>query len=59
MAPKFKKADTFDEYTTEKLDVVQNRLLGDYNAVGIYNINKKVSSELAELKKVKKESYNN
>lgn len=59
MAPKFKKADTFDEYTTEKLDVVQNRLLGDYNAAGIYNINKKISAELSELKKVKKESYNN
>lgn len=59
MAPKFKKADTFDNYTTEKLDVVQNRLLGDYNAVGIYSINKKISAELAELKKVKKESYNN
>lgn len=59
MAPKFKKADSFDEFTTEKLDVVQNRLLGDYNALGIYSINKKVSAELVELKKVKKESYNN
>ena len=59
MAPKFKKADSFDEFTTEKLDVVQNRLLGDYNSLGIYSINKKVSAELVELKKVKKESYNN
>lgn len=59
MAPKFKMAKTFDEYTTEKLDIVQNKLLGDYNANGIYVINKKISAELLNLNKVKKESYNN
>lgn len=59
MAPKFKMAKTFDEYTTEKLDIVQNKLLGDYNANGIYVINKKISAELLDLKKIKKESYNN
>lgn len=59
MAPKFTMAETFDEYTTEKLDVIQNKLLGDYNANGIYVINKKIANELLELKKTKKESFNN
>ncbi len=59
MAPKFKRAETFDEFTTEKYDVVVNKLLGDYNANGIYVINKKVAAELLEVKKSKKDSYNN
>ena len=33
--------------------------MGDYNANGIYVINKKISAELLDLKKIKKESYNN
>lgn len=59
MAPKFKRAFTQDEYTTEKIDVIQNRLLGDYNANGIYVINKKIVNELLEMQKTKRESYNN
>lgn len=59
MAPKYKRALTVDEYTTEKYDVILNKLLGDYNANGVYVINKKVSAELLELKKAKKDSYNN
>ena len=59
MAPKFKRVETFDEYTTEKLDVVKNKLFGDYNAKGVYVINKKVSAELLNMKKVKMNSYNN
>lgn len=59
MAPKYKQVETFDEYTTEKLDVIKNKLLGDYNAKGVYVINKKVSAELLNLKKIKKDSYNN
>ena len=59
MAPKFKRAATFDEFTTEKYDVIVNKLLGDYNANGVYSINKKVAAELLEVKKTKKDSYNN
>lgn len=59
MAPKYKQVETFDEYTTEKLDVIKNKLFGDYNAKGVYVINKKVSAELLNLKKIKKDSYNN
>lgn len=59
MAPKFKRAFTQDEYTTEKIDVIQNKLLGDYNANGIYVINKKIVNELLEMQKTKRESYNN
>ena len=29
MAPKYKRALTVDEYTTEKYDVILNKLLGD------------------------------
>lgn len=59
MAPKYKRALTVDEYTTEKCDVIANKLLGDYNANGIYVINKKVAEELLNTKKIKKESFNN
>lgn len=56
---KFIKLDTHDNFVTEKADVIQNKLLGDYNAKGKYVINKKIVTELVELKKVKVESYNN
>ncbi len=56
---KFIKLDTHDNFVTEKADVIQNKLLGDYNAKGKYVINKKIVNELVELKKVKLESYNN
>lgn len=56
---KFIKLDTNDNFVTEKADVIQNKLLGDYNAKGKYVINKKIVNELVELKKVKLESYNN
>lgn len=59
MAPKFKRAETFDEYTTQRVDVIQNKLFGDYNAKGVYVINKKVAQELVDFTKSKKESYNN
>lgn len=59
MAPKFKRAETFDEYTTQRVDVIQNKLFGDYNAKGVYVINKKVAQELVNFTKSKKESYNN
>ena len=56
---KFFKIETYDNFVTEKVDVIQNKLLGDYNAKGKYVINKKIVNELVELVKVKKESYNN
>ena len=39
---KFIKLDTHDNFVTEKADVIQNKLLGDYNAKGKYVINKKL-----------------
>lgn len=59
MAPNLKRAETFDEYTTQRVDVIQNKLFGDYNAKGVYVINKKVAQELVDFTKSKKESYNN
>lgn len=56
---KFIKLETNDNFVTEKADVIQNKLLGDYNAKGKYVINKKIVNELVELPKVKLESYNN
>ncbi len=55
----FTKLDTFDEFVTEKVNVIKNDLLGDYNENGKYIINKKVIVELLELEKVKRSSFNN
>ena len=59
MANTLEKKLTHDNFVTEKADVIKSRLLGDYNAKGKYIINKKIVEELIDLKKAKKESYNN
>ncbi len=59
MANTLEKKLTRDNFVTEKVDVIKSRLLGDYNAKGKYIINKKIVEELIDLKKAKKESYNN
>ena len=56
---KFTKLETFDEFVTEKVNVIKNDLLGDYNENGKYIINKKVVVELLQLEKIKRSTFNN
>lgn len=56
---KITKDDTFDGYVTEKVNVIKNDLLGDYNENGKYIINEKVVLELLQLNKTKRSTFNN
>lgn len=56
---KITKDETFDGYVTEKVNVIKNDLLGDYNENGKYIINEKVVLELLQLQKVKHSTFNN
>lgn len=53
------KDETFDGYVTEKISVIKNDLLGDYNENGKYIINEKVILELLKLEKNKRSTFNN
>lgn len=53
------KDETFDGYVTEKVNVIKNDLLGDYNENGKYIINEKVILELLKLEKNKRSTFNN
>lgn len=55
----FTKDETFDGYVTEKVNVIKNDLLGDYNESGKYIINEQVVLELLKLEKTKHSTFNN
>lgn len=55
----FKKEETQDNYASEKVDVIKNTLLGDYNENGNYVISEKIMNELILINKVKTNSYGN
>lgn len=50
---------TFDGYVTEKVDVLKSNLLGDYNAEGKYMISQAIVTELVNIKKYKRNAFNN
>ena len=56
---KITKDETFDGYVTEKVNVIKNNLLGDYNENGKYIINEKVVLELLQMDKIKRSTFNN
>lgn len=56
---KITKDETFDGYVTEKVNVIKNDLLGDYNENGKYIINEKVVLELLQMDKIKRSTFNN
>ena len=58
MAKRMPKTKSLDNYVTENVDVIQNKLLGDYNSDGEYTIEQRITNELVKLKKKEKESYN-
>lgn len=58
MAKRQSKIKSLDDYVTENVDVIQNKLLGDYNSKGCYCIEQRITNELIKLPKTIKESYN-
>ncbi len=56
---KFTRKNTQDNFVTEKMDIIKNNLLGQYDEKGNYNIAPQIVNELINLKKIRKSSYNN
>lgn len=56
---KLVRTATQDNFVTEKIDVITNNLLGNYDDNGNYSIAPQIISELVELKKFKKTSFAN
>lgn len=56
---RFERKLTQDNFATERVDVIQNRLLGSYDDDGNYIIAQKIIEELIELEKVKKTVFGN
>ncbi len=55
----FLKKDTYDDYTTEKVNVISNDLLGAYNEKGDYVIPNSIVDELKKVKKYKRSVFKN
>lgn len=55
----FLKSSTQDEFTTEKVNVISNCLLGNYKENGEYVIPNNIVDELVSVKKVKKSVFKN
>lgn len=53
------KSSTQDEFTTEKVNVISNCLLGNYDENGEYIIPNNIVKELIEVKKLKKSVFKN
>jgi len=58
MSP-IKRKTTHDNFVTEKLDIIENGLLGSYDARGNYFIAPQIVDELIHLRKKKKNSFQN
>ena len=54
-----RKILTQDGFLTERIDVHQNALLGDYDQSGKYFICQEIIDELMAMPKIKKSVYNN
>ena len=50
----FERKHTQDNFVTEKIDIVKNKLLGNYDENGNYSIAPQIVNELLELKKLAK-----
>ena len=59
MEEKFVRKSTQDNFITEKVDIYKNNLLGEYDDNGNYTIAPQIVQELINLKKVRKNSYDN
>jgi uncharacterized membrane protein len=56
---KFTRKPTQDNYVSEKIDIIKNKLLGDYDDTGKYSIAPQIVNELLSLTKYRKSSYGN
>ncbi len=56
---RLEKEPTVDGYVTEKLDVLYNGLLGEYNQNGKYIISPQIITELVKVRKYRRNSFNN
>ncbi len=50
---------TQDDFVTEKIDVIKNKLLGSYDDEGHYFLSRPIIEELLKLNKLKKTSFGN
>lgn len=56
---KYTRKLTQDNFVTEKIDVIENNLLGTYDEDGNYFIAPQIVEELIELEKVRKKAFGN
>ena len=56
---RFTRRATQDNFVTEKIDVIENNLLGTYDDDGEYVIAPQIIKELLSLEKVKKRTFAN
>lgn len=56
---KFTRKLTQDNFITEKIDVIQNNLLGSYDSEGKYTIAPQIVEELIKMNKLKKTVFGN
>ena len=56
---RFTRRVTQDNYISEKIDVLENNLLGTYDADGEYVLAPQIVKELLSLEKVKKRTFAN
>jgi len=56
---KFTRKSTQDNYVSERIDIIKNNLLGNYDNAGNYQIAPQIVNELLELEKYRKSSYGN
>ena len=54
----FERKKTVDEFTTERIDAIENQLLGGYTPEGEYYIPNEIVKELISIEKIKKSAYN-
>lgn len=53
----FERDKTVDDFSTERIDAIENQLLGGYTAEGDYHIPSEIVEELIKMEKIKKSSY--
>ena len=53
----FERDKTVDNFSTERIDAIENQLLGGYTAEGDYHIPSEIVEELIKMEKIKKSSY--
>ena len=54
----FERKKTVDEFTTERIDAIENQLLGGYTPDGEYYIPNEIVKELIAIEKIKKSAFN-